>query len=513
MSVQELSLLHRRYVDLSDRFRSIWAFQQFLQSMGKVYPEAHVGSDSPQYQNIYRELKDICDNLGTADADPVRARLDNIEERLSSLSGPLLEQDSKVSPDGLRLFFLRVKEVDEKILTQLVKFYFYTYGGGKWDTDRQDKVDFLLTHLASTVRGGTGDTTIGDRNRVREILDALWRILDVKAPDPKALEKHQRAMEEIQNEASKVKSLDELADRQAIPRYRSLKHGLGPLFFHPEILRTIIQTNHTIKLVIRERYRADERRIITEYQRIFDLEREVVVDEQLQQEINALRGDVEQFEKRLQTEGVRLDELARVRRRVRTLLPRLTGASEATEVAPREAKGPKPVAGVDGESGELLGDYRDRIVAALEGISSEVSPKAACLTPEVFPFRLESREVVAYRRLKNGDDCDPTRENFLLDAAALRVRVAEEAEEINGLLDGSSMTGEGEIFARARLTTHLADLFLWRFHHLIDHVILGGEFTEVHHLQLLRMRLMRCYSGLWLLAYKPILFHQAGSSE
>ena len=35
-------------------------------------------------------------------------------------------------------------------------------------------------------------------------------------------------------------------------------------------------------------------------------------------------------------------------------------------------------------------------------------------------------------------------------------------------------------------------------------MLLSGDPTEARQLQLLRMRLMRDYSGLWLLAYKPL---------
>ena len=34
-TVQELSVLHRRYADISHRFRAAWTFHQFLQSLGK----------------------------------------------------------------------------------------------------------------------------------------------------------------------------------------------------------------------------------------------------------------------------------------------------------------------------------------------------------------------------------------------------------------------------------------------------------------------------------------------
>jgi len=35
-TVQELSVLHRRYADISHRFRAGWTFHQFLQSLGKT---------------------------------------------------------------------------------------------------------------------------------------------------------------------------------------------------------------------------------------------------------------------------------------------------------------------------------------------------------------------------------------------------------------------------------------------------------------------------------------------
>ena len=41
-----------------------------------------------------------------------------------------------------------MKNYDEKILSQLVKFYLYAQRGGPWPTDRLDKIDFLLARLS-----------------------------------------------------------------------------------------------------------------------------------------------------------------------------------------------------------------------------------------------------------------------------------------------------------------------------------------------------------------------------
>ena len=79
--------------------------------------------------------------------------------------------------------------------------------------------------------------------------------------------------------------------------------------------------------------------------------------------------------------------------------------------------------------------------------------RAVVIRPEIFPLRLEPREVVAYRRLsRRTASSDRELEQFLLEAAALRMRINEEAQEITGILDETSVTGDAPIFGRARLT-------------------------------------------------------------
>ena len=126
------------------------------------------------------------------------------------------------------------------------------------------------------------------------------------------------------------------------------------------------------------------------------------------------------------------------------------------------------------------------------------------LKPEVFALRVEVREVEAYRRIFGKKDCDRELEQFLLESAALRLRINEEAQEIASLLDETSVTGDSVVFARARLTARIADAYLWRFNHVLSELMLTGSLPECRQVQLLRMRLMRDYSGLWLLAFKPL---------
>ena len=82
-----------------------------------------------------------------------------------------------------------------------------------------------------------------------------------------------------------VAGLDELNERRIVPRYRELKHRLDRYLFHPKILVELLETNLAFKNVIRQLYSVEERRITAEYQRVFDLEREVVVDADLEDEL------------------------------------------------------------------------------------------------------------------------------------------------------------------------------------------------------------------------------------
>ncbi len=154
----------------------------------------------------------------------------------------------------------------------------------------------------------------------------------------------------------------------------------------------------------------------------------------------------------------------------------------------------------------------DRLVEALDDTAKSANIKSITLLPEIFPFRLEPREVLAFRRWRDGktETTDSEMESFLLEAAALRLRINEEAESIKELMDDTTISGDSPLFTRARGTLQSADAYLWQFSHMIDRVILTGALEEAHSLQVLRMRLMRDYAGLWLVVYKPYLATRAG---
>ena len=516
-TVQELSVLHRRYADTSHRFRASWTFHQFLQSLGKTLLQRVEDPHSTEFQDLYTGLKEISQSLNASESDRIRHRLEAIDRRLTELIGELGEEDTKVTPDLLRQFFRRVKNYDEKILSQLVRFYLYAHTGGLWPRERLDKVDFLLARLSEEVDERSGELVLRNHHRLNEIFQGIWAQIGDPPPGDQAIEERRAEIDAVRHEMAAVESLDHLNETGLIRRYREVKHGLGSWYFFPDLLLPIQETNLVFKGRIHKLYRQEEQRIIAEYQRVFELEREVPFDTQLDRELGEFREEIERFEKQLQREEFRLGDIALIRQRVKQLLPRL--AAGRSNPADRAASGPPTVdtgeftlqrAGVASSAPlksheELLGDYYRRLVDALRDVNPpDLAPERVVLKPEVFALRIEVREVEAYRRVFGKGEFDRELEQFLLESAALRVRINEEAHDIASLLDETSVTGDSVVFARARLTARVADAYLWRFNHVLNELMTSGNLAECRQVQLLRMRLMRDYSGLWLLAFKPV---------
>jgi hypothetical protein len=515
-TVQELSAFHRRYADTSHRFRAAWTFHQFIESLVKSGLGRTLEGYSADFQGLYNELKEISQNLNASEGDRIGGKLDLIDRRLGELIWALDEEDSRVAPDSLRQFFRRIKNYDEKILTQLVKFYLYAHPGGSWNPDRLDKVDFLLARLSAELHDRTGLPVLRDAKRLGEIFQGLWSLLGATPPSPELVDRHREAIEELRAEVAAIDSLDKLHESGLVPRYRELKHGLGDLFFEPAVALAVQETNLALRNRIEKLYRQEERRIVSEYQRVFELEREMPVDLELDGELVTFHQEIERFERQLQRDEFRLQDLAWIRERVRSLVPRLAAASRAGTGPHRPGGDTAEIAAIEVQvSGpeDVIGDYYRRLLDSLREVTPEARPEVVVSTPALYSFRLEPREVVAFRRLHAGEDCDRELEQFLLEAAALRGRLNEEAQEITGILDETSVTGEAPVYARARLTARAADAYLWRFEHLIHQHLLAGDASQGRQLQILRMRLMRDYSGLWLLAYRPLFLRRASEAE
>jgi hypothetical protein len=547
MAVDELGELHRRYVDLSQRFRAAWVFHQFLQSLGKLSGGEVAPPLAGPFQELYADLKDCSRELDAPSAGTLGPRLLAIDRELAGLTAALRSEDTRWPPGALRRFFRRYKNYDGKILVQLVRFYLHSEPPDTWSADRKDKVDFLLTRLEEEERGDTLE-------RRDEMLAGLWQAAGAPRVPEEQLDGVLRALADIRAELAEVSSLDSLEEREALRTYRDFKHSLGGLFFQPRILGEVLTTNLAFRDVVAQLYAREETRIAEEYRQVLDLGRGGGGSVELDDELTSFQQEVEGFERNLERDELRLEELAQLRRRVRSLVPRLVrvdepGAESGDDTHPFDAvpltaaplpagplpAGPLPAgplsagpltAGAldhgpaahdgDGAAARALLDapYR-RLLDALGNVTLGLSSQAVVHSTDLFSFGLVSREVTAYRRLlasEGGRDAagdGAELERFLLEAAALRSALAEAAETARTAEDlfdgdaGEALPGAADL-TRLRRLAALGDAFLRRFDHLERQALLAGRPDEARTLAYLRVRLTRPWSDLWLLAWDDL---------
>lgn len=507
MSTTEIVVLHRRYVDLASRFKSAWTFHQFLQGLQKFFAEVEIGRYPSDFQEIHSGLKSVADNLNGGDGQKIARDLDQVDRLLAQMITILTAADGRVTPPLLRQFFDRVKNFDDQILAQMVRFYLIPLAGGELHPDRQDKLDFLVTKLSEEVDRVTSLHVLRNPTRLRELFQGFWSMFPEISVEPGMISNRRAEVEQLRQELAGFSNFEALTSSGFVQRYRDLKHELGRYLYHPEILMAIVETNVAVKNKVRQYYRVEEQRILDESHKMLEGGADAERDSPLDSGLLELRQAVEQFERKQQRDNVKLDDLALLRRQVEELAPRLAARRRQEAAAGQEIQAELGLPVSPGEAAATADDTRSphlkEIVEALEGTDNRSAPKAVALSRDVYHLRLEPREITSYRRLYVERHGDPELELFLLEAAALRLRINQEASEITELLDESSVTKDAPVFERARSTTRVADAVVQRFSSFIDTAIQESSFGEAQQLQLLRMRLIRDYSGLWLLVNRP----------
>lgn len=544
-TVQELSGLHQRYLALSNRFKAVWTFHQFLQGLSKILAEDGSAAPSTSFQVLYGELKTLAKDLNSDDTAAVARRLDDTARRLDEKTTELIEQDAAISPSRLRQFFDRVRSYDRRILIQLLRAYLYVRLQRGWYDDLIDKADFLVTRLADELAEEDRPAIERDpRTSRRDVWRSLWLVLDAEDPTPERVEDAVMEVRTLREAMTQAKSLDQFNELGLIDGYRRLKHSLADVFFYPPVLEEITRTNIYLKTSIGDFFQREERRIAGEYHQVFELEREALqldtgVHPVLGAELQNFRGEVQKFESQRERKELRLDEVARLRARARDLIPKLQGAGDAPSGTAGDAAAGSPAAAqaaaastvppappqaarlvphavvapptpipmtrstslrVRTAHAELLGDALRRVLAFLERTSWQDQPEVVAALPDLSALRLEPREVVAFRRLHDPTGTQLELEQFLLEAAALRMRVTAQAEEIVAQRGGfQTDTDPMASAANGRVLCHLAGQFERRLDLFVQEAVQSGEAIEARALQHLRMRVLREYAGLWLL--------------
>ena len=273
-----------------------------------------------------------------------------------------------------------------------------------------------------------------------------------------------------------------------------------------EALRPIVvDTNLMLAAKIRALTRAEAQRILQDYERVSRLEEHARVDHQLGASVNRLHEQVSRFRKQVASENIRLGDISTLRGSLLEILGRLEACAEGEDG--KAVVGPTGAASLRLAPSEVIpaAEDRDLFGRALREMVAALSRERAAgegqgaVGSSLVAYRLEQRELLAFERLAGEQQCDTRLEKFLLAAAALRFRINEEVGEIHAYR--SSLRGEVPAISEStRRLLATADWYLSQFSHFLLDSGVERIADDVRSLQLLRMRLMRDYSGLWLVA-------------
>jgi len=269
MSVEKIQLLHDDYIRLTERFKALWTFHQFVRGVHKTFFSSDPGQPI-DFTDLYDQMKTIASHINTGSPEAVAPLLRDLNSRLDGVARQLRDADRKFSPSLLRRFFERVRPQDEKIAFYLLRFYF---SQADIDDDVIDKVDFLAT-VAATGRADPDASATKPRSQIKKFFESLtassvWPRMDT-AMTPAIV----RAFDELATDVASAREFEELLNQRLLENVRTMKRRVASGLSNPEILTAVAWCNLTSRSVFHRLYEKEERRLDEATGRITDLERE-----------------------------------------------------------------------------------------------------------------------------------------------------------------------------------------------------------------------------------------------
>ncbi len=486
MLVAELEDLHGAYIRLTERFKALWTFHQFL----KGVHQAFLGDLPPydlDFNAIYDRLREVSSAMTSpAAGDDVRDRLDRIDTELSLATRTLRLADRALGPSLVRRFFDKVRPQDPKIVYHLLRFYF---SQPELDEDTADKLDFLVTVAAARPdSGGAQPRAREDAERLFEAIVAGCSWPSVDGEEAAALVS---AMDELAEDVGRCRSFEDLVRERRVENIRTIKRRLGFALGNARVLASVGIANVRTRSVFRRFFAEERRRIQEAMERIENLEREVTHGGPLPPEFDRFRESRRQFERLEEDANVRAGDLLALKHRISDVLEkfdlRRIDTDEIDDALEIDEDGPAPAP--EDDAGALR-EAVDKVLAAVEMGDGSLK--------EIGNLGLESWEIRAAKRaISDNGRAIPERDALLLEAAALRVRAEDDA----GQWTRAKKMGRPlpPLRAHAEETLRLAADTDRRLAALIHE---AGEESLPEELKAIvrsRFRLLYAYSGLWLL--------------
>jgi len=492
VSVVEVAALQTRYSRILDRFKAMWTYHQFATGIFRNF----LGAPPPyelDFHAIHADIKDSSTHLNAAS-------LDAVETMLGASSDRLLAADDRIGASLLRRFFEKLKRQDDAIIECLIRFYLYA---DAVEGDRRDKVDFLFTRLGEDYMAGRGEyvsrESLEFRDRIISLVSVMRR---AEAPRDEVI-RLIRAIRTMRDDLINATSFDELSGRNLVKNARTFKHRVGDLYFDPDVLLAILALNVVAKNRFAQLYSAEEQRILEDAKKLMEhgeaIERNFgETNPLLVDEIARFRDLAGRFDSARAESNMKHDVVSQLKASMSSILAQLDHGLDVDE-----EEEPFPEAFF--EETQQIESLRDRFGSdeSLLNHLSRIGHAIDSGEEAVSELRLETWEAAAYDKAMERATADAEEDteelwNLYLRAAALRIKVDEEATILATAM-AAGVRPEADLLSRARRSLDTAKELDEQFGDMLQQAVYYSNPKIVHQLYRSRFRLLRCFSGLWLI--------------
>jgi hypothetical protein len=484
--------LREDYIRLSERFKSLWTFQQFLRGVQKAFFASEPGTKL-HFGTFYDDLRAAGDLVHEQSSPAVAKQIQGLSKRLDGFTAELREADRKISPSFVRRFFERVQPQDEKTALHLLRFYFSQSDN---DADVVDKINFLAT-VAAAASSDPASSAARPENELRRIFELVTTGTVWTRPSDREATAIAYVVNEIAGRVAKAQSFEDLTSRGLIEEFRSLKRRTGESLAHSDVLYAVAVGNLTTRAAFSRFYRSEEKMLTKATSRIEDLERELrrsSGEEALPDELRRFQELRDRYRRGALDSNVRAQDVVQFKSAIGEVLQKFD--RKPAEPAESEAfvgAGEEETTGPSDEA--FWHPFVGRLLAAVE-IADLGRPSA-----QSGDLDLESWEVQAVRRaIVTGGEPANDRDRTLLRAVALRVKAEEEAGLLRAVADGPSAL---ELLRQARASIAHATELDSRLSQIARVAHDGGLREHERAWSRTRFRLVRAIADLWLVQDRP----------
>ncbi len=492
----EVNPVNQLYRELSSRYKAGWTFHRFMLGLRKFFGSQDLDDRRSEFQQLYQSLKEASARLNDVNIAPVIEQLEVSQRTLDDLMWSLDEQDRKIAPSLVRLFFQRVTTQDERILIDLLRFYIEVQRGRTWEAERSDKVDYLLSRLGALIVDVEGG---GDPERLKRVLVGISEYVGAAPVDPQKVANRMKLIQAVRNEIEQIETFEALTERDLVGHYRNVKHGLGALAFAKSILPMIVSTNLAVAARVNALTEKAQAKIFADYEKVSELEGRGLLATDLAESVSQLHAQVGTFRKQAQGGTLRLGAITEIQEAMQIIFGRIELDETADldeELRRGESLSVHAILATEAER-TTLGSGLEILVSSLRDTRRSGSQLTE-VDPRLLDYRLAPREIEAFARLASGARCNVALEQFLLAASSLKCKIASLADELDGIGPEASQGGRAELLDDAAMALQLGDSYLRQFDHFLAMRLLDRETPGGGEVQVLKMRLTREFSGLWL---------------